>query len=366
MSHPGAVRRICRVGTALLLLAACGEGPTAPSGPVDLAAPWQTASPRSQSVDPVALARALDHAAGLPRLSSLLVVRHGRLVLEQYFNGKHREDLADVRSVTKSVVSTLVGIAIGRGELAGLDVTIGDYLDPAHRAGLDPAKQAITVGQLLTMSAGFQWDESIVAGYNDWVLSPDPIQYLLNRPLAATPGSRFAYNSATVDLLGFLLERAVGASLQEYARDHLFGPLGIAEADWETFANGRANGGAGLDLRPRDLARLGALWLDHGFTGTTRIVPAEWITEATAPHYPYWRGAAPLDRQSYGLLWWIDQSGSRTDFFAWGYGGQFIWVSPSLDLVIVVTTIWQGDPDAATRAANGLDLIVNWVIPAVH
>ncbi len=349
-----------------LLLAACLDGPTAPSAPEDLSGPWPTASPASQSIDPDLLNRAVDHAATLSRLRSLVVIRHGFLVLDRYFNGSRADQLDDVRSVTKTVVSTLVGIAIGRGELPGVDAPISDYLDPGHLAGLDPTKQAITVGQLLRMSSGFQWDESTTAGYNAWVAAPDPIQYLLDQPLIATPGTTFRYNTAGIDLVSYLLTRVTGVPLPQYAADHLFGPLGITDVAWELFADGRANGGSGIDLRPLDLAKLGELFLRQGATSAGPVVPPDWVATATAPHYPFWSSSPPLGRQSYGFGWWVNQSGGRTDYFAWGYGGQFVWVSPDLDLVVVVTDSWQGDPDPGLREVNGLGLILDWVVPAVH
>ena len=196
-----------------------------------------------------------------------------------------------------------------------------------------------------------------------------PIAYLLQRPLANPPGHAFTYNSAAVHLLSAVLQGATGLSTQEFARRYLFDPLGITTAKWELFQDGRANGGAGLDLRPRDLAKLGALWLQGGDAGGGRgtIVASDWVANATTPKFSYWTGRAPLAEQSYGYLWWLDRRGGRVSFFAWGYGGQFIWVDRALDLVVVVTTEWRGaGAQAGQLESNGLGLIVNHILPAVR
>lgn len=352
----------------LAMAAACGDGPTGPrlrGEPVDLSAEWEVGSPASMGVDPGVMADATAHARTLPRLLSLLVVRHGVLVVEEYFNGNRADSLNDARSVTKSVVSTLTGIAARRGEVT-LSTPIGPHLTP-WAGQLDEAERAISVAQLLTMTGGWQWDESTTTGYNDWVLSGEPIEYLLRKPLAANPGTRFTYNSAAVHLLATVLEDATGTSVQEYAEEHLFRPLGIRRARWEIFPDGSANGGAGLDLRARDLAKLGQLWLQNGDAGGERVLDASWTANGSSPAFVYWSVPPPLRDQSYGFLWWLTRSPSLPAFFAWGYGGQFVWVTPALNLVVVVTHEWRNAGSYANdQARNGLDLIANHVIPAVR
>ena len=356
------------VAAMVLAATGCQDSSVAGSSPavVDLSVEWRVATPESQGLDKAKLQAAIRHAATLPRILSLLVVRHGRLVAEEYYHGDGPDSLNDVRSVTKSVVSTLIGIAEGQGRLA-LDAPIGDHLPAAQTAGLDPGKLAVTVENLLTMSSGFAWDESTVAGYNEWVQSADPVGFLLAKPLRTAPGRAFLYNSAAVHLLSVVLDDAVGMSPPAFAQRYLFQPLGITRARWEQFPDGRANGGAGLALRPRDLAKLGALWLQHGNGGDAVVVPKDYLDRGTAPKYPLWVGDSPLAAQSYGYLWWLDRRPGRDDYFAWGYGGQFVWVAPSLDLVVVVTTEWRNAGNQSGQlASNGLDLIINRVMPAVR
>jgi CubicO group peptidase (beta-lactamase class C family) len=357
------------IAAALLLAtSACSESPTSPrqpvhSDPIDLAADWQTATPESQNIDAARLASALTRAEALPRLLSLLVVRHGKLVLEEYFNGNSADSVNDVRSVTKSVISTLVGIAVAQGRLPGVDVRIGDYLALPE---MTETQKAITIRDLLRMSGGFAWDESTTLGYNEWILSGDFIGYLLRKPQAATPGTTFNYNSAAVHLLSVALQQAVGMPIAEFAERNLFAPLGITRSRWEIFPDGFVNGGSGLDLRPRDLAKLGTLWLQQGQSGPTRLLTAEYVVQGTTPTWPYWGTSLPLRDQSYGWLWWLTRTPSGA-FYAQGHGGQLIYVVPALSLVVVATTNWRNAGGTAGQLTwNAVDLIVNRVLPAVR
>ena len=358
-----------RATTALwplvLALAACGDAvaPVTFDAPVDLVLEWRTASPEATGMDAAVLERAADQAQAIARMQSLVVIRRGRLVLERYFHGAQATDLADVRSVTKSVVSTLAGIAIERGDLTGLDQTLGELLEGSG-AELDPWEREVTVRDLLTMSGGWEWHESGAVGYNEWLLSPDHVAYLLARPKSTEPGSTFEYNTAAVHLLGVALEQAVGQSLPRFADDVLFGPLGITERAWEPLENGHVNGGAGLDLTPRDLARLGQLFLQDGYSGGRRILPEGWVAQATTRHYLWLSDAGPT-RTSYGYLWWTDEDNAA--FMAWGYGGQFVYVAPSRSLVVVATTNWRavdGQGIPANLSTQVLSVVVNGVLPA--
>lgn len=358
-----------RLLTALALTgiaAACGDAPVGPSTweEVDLAAPWRSVEPAALALDADGLERVAESAAALERMRSLVVVREGRIVLERYFRGFGPDSLADVRSVTKSVVSILTGIAHEQGTLSSLDLTLGELLPP--ELGTPSADQSrITVRHLLTMSGGFQWDESGVTEYNNWRRSGDFIGYLLDRPLVTAPGTEFEYNTAAVHLLSVLVERSVGVSLELLGDVSLFGPLGIAVRRWEPMSDGTVNGGAGLDLRPRDLARLGQLFLQRGRSGGRRIVSEGWVDLTTAPAWAWSTQLGRVSSLTYGHLWWVDRD--RDAFFAWGYGGQFVYVAPRRALVVVATTEWrllsqEGGPGPLEAAV--LDLIVNGIVPA--
>jgi CubicO group peptidase (beta-lactamase class C family) len=335
--------------------------------PVDLRGPWQEVTPDQVGLDAAQLEAAAARARAQPAVRSLLVARRGRLAFERYFGGATGETPFDVRSVTKSVVSLLTGIAIRDGVLPGTETSMAPYLAPAYQVDAEDA--TVLLSHLLTMTSGFQWDESTGNGYNDWIVSNRHVQYVLDRPHAAPPGASFVYNSGAVHLLGVVIERAAGRPLPEFAREKLFAPLGILDADvvWEPMANGHVNGGSGIDLRGRDLLKLGQLVLQRGFSGETSVVPEAWIAQATRPAFSWRQNYGAQQSTSYGGLFWVSdaQPGAA---FAWGHGGQFVYVVPSLELVVVATTEWRGlagiTPGAL--AAHVLDTIVLSVLPAAR
>ena len=340
--------RVTRPGLALgwagvwaSLFAACTDAPTqaAPAGAVDLAAPWEVVQPAAVDLRETILEQAAAQASGIPRFRSLLVVRRGRLAFERYFGGTDATTLADLRSVTKSVVGTLTGIAIQRGDLRSLDQPLDEILRPPEFQ-LTPVQAEVTIRHLLTMTSGFAWQNEDAGGYNEWILSNDHVGYLLDQPHEQAPGTGFLYNSAAVHLLGVALEEATGRALPVYADEFLFGPAGMGSRVWEDLSGGRVNGGSGLDLRPRDAARLGQLMLQEGWSGTRSVVREEWVAEARVRRFGWTTSAGPLSRISYGFLWWTDEE--RGGYFAWGFGGQFVYVHPALEMVVVITTDWRG------------------------
>ena len=351
---------------ALTVGSACSDAPTAvaPPGAIDIARPWVEVAPESVGVDGNALAVASGIAGSIDRMRSLLVVREGHLVHEAYFGGATRDTLADVRSVTKSVVATLAGIALNQGHIQSLDQSMADFLE-APEFALSAAHHLITIRHLLTMTGGFSWDESRLTEYRAWMRSDNRVDYPLQRDIVHEPGTTFEYNSSAVFLLGIAIEKAVGKPLPEYADEVLFGPLGVRERRWEELREGYVNGGAGIDLRPRDLARFGQLYLQEGWSGGESIVPPVWIAEATTRRFAWTSRAGPIEHSTYGFLWWLDLDNDA--YFAWGFGGQFVYVAPRLDLVVVATTNWRDvDEDIGHEALQELVLgiIVNRIVPA--
>ncbi|MCM2254136.1 MAG: beta-lactamase family protein [Vicinamibacteria bacterium] len=336
LRSPKVIAPLLAVGLAAALLARA-DTPVEPV-PLRLDAAWVETTPDQVGLDPARLEAAAARAAAQPRVRALLAARHGRLAFERYAAGQGPESLFDVRSVTKSVVSLLTGIALGEGRLPSLDVSIATSLRPMWR--VDDEDATVTLRHLVTMTSGYAWDESTAAGYNQWVLSPDPVQYLLDRPRSGPAGTRWAYNSAGVHVLGVAMERMLGTPLAEYAREKLFAPLGIVDAAWEPMAGGYVNGSSGLDLRARDLLKLGQLVLQRGRSGDVSVVPEAWIGESTRAAHAWRRPQGPLPSVGYGALWWVADADPAA-VFAQGYGGQFVYVAPELDLVVVTTTEWR-------------------------
>ena len=377
-------RRIL-IALLAILLCACGGGggggygssaPPAPAPPtfgpappvtiIDIAQPWARATATEANMDEVMLGRAASDAAAMPRFRSLLVARHGKLVAENYFGGASSATVFDLRSVKKSVVSMLTGIAIQNGSLPDIDATVGAYIDAPY--SLDAGDRAVSVRQLLTMSSRYQWNENSAEDYNLWVLSTDHVQFLLDRR-QTDPAGTFTYNSAAVNLLGQVLQDAVAKPLPDFATEVLFQPIGITSVRWEDLEPNMVNAGSGIKMTAPDLLRFGQLLLQRGRSASRQVVPESWIDAGTTPQFN-WREQYGAQRgTTYGYLWWVAQPPATVATFAWGYGGQFAYVVPSLDLVVVATTEWQGisaEVNPTTFAGNVLTVIVNDVLPAAR
>ena len=363
--HPGTLRPFIVLALLIALAAGCDKSSTGVGEPGNpFAGPWEVVAPEAVGLDRSLLEEAETAAANQRSVISLLVVKNGRLAWENYFQGNTANNLNDVRSVTKSVVSLLTRIALEEGFIQSVDDSIASYISP-QVVDLPPDQQGITIRHLLTMSGGWSWNETGGPDYGNWMSSGDYIQYLVDRPLSDPPGSDFTYNSAAVHLLGVVLAEATGMSLPLFADRYLFDKLGIETAAWEVLPGEYVNGGAGIDLRPRDLARLGLLMLRSGLAGSEQVVPASWVSTAMQPQYDWRSSYGPLQNYSYGYLWWLEEQDDGMVALAWGFGGQFICVKPAADLVVVVTSNWGGaSPDELELAA--LDIIFNKVIPAVR
>lgn len=350
------------------LAVGCGGSTTAAPPPVDLSQEWATAAPDSVQVDPTRLAAAFAAAPALaPSVKSLLVARNGFLLGEQYFDGTGVDTLHDVRSVTKSVVSLLVGIAIAQGKLSGTGERLDALIHPPV-AEVSAAEAQITVDNLLTMTSGFQWDESTAAGYNAWILAANQVDYLLQKPLIDPPGTWFTYNSAAVHLLSVGLTLATGTDTLSFAQSNLFSALSISRREWEIDQQGYYNGGSGLSLRGRDLAKIGQLVLQGGQSAAGRqTVPKSWIDAMLQTQRTPGGGVGPLKHLQYGYLWWLASSAGHRIAFAWGYRGQYVFLVPDLHLVVVLTSrLDDRSVDPGLEADQGMSLIVGEILPAVR
>ena len=344
---------------------------------------WITASPDSVGMDGAQLCTiAARLAQRATAVHSIVVVRHGKLVFEQYFPGydqpwgqpdgqyeftattKH-----DMRSATKSVTSLLVGIAIDRKLIAGVDEPVLRFF-PDTAAVKQPGWDAITLRHLLTMSSGIKWDEA-----RDWtdpkndephlISEADPIGYVLAKPVAAPPDTLWTYNGGGTELLGNILERVSGKPLETFAREALFQPLGITDVEWKPYKNGKIAAAAGLRLRPRDAAKIGQLVLNRGQWNGQHIVSADWIAQSITPQFQavgYFGGTL-----FYGYQWWMGRSLAGGKEIKWigalGWGGQRIFIVPELDLVMMTTAAQYGQPKEGLAA---IDILSNIVIPSVH
>jgi CubicO group peptidase (beta-lactamase class C family) len=281
---------------------------------------------------------------------SFLVIRHGYIVAESYYPPYGPDTPHQVYSCAKSIASALVGIAIAEGYLEGLDQPVLELFPGRTFTNVDERKQALTLEHLLTMTAGLDWQDTD-ATFSRLYYSDDWVQFMLDRPMVETPGRRFNYCSGCSHLLSAMIQEKTGSTL-DFAQSRLFEPLGISSARWQTDPQGIPIGGWGLEITPRDMARLGYLYLHQGVWDGRQVVPAEWVEASTQ------KQTASDDWLDYGYQWWVYTT-QPAAFVARGRDAQLVVVRPDLDLVVVFTADIQED-----RVL--FDLIEEYVVPAVR
>ena len=298
--------------------------------------------------------RALAAAKELPRLHSLIVSRRGEVILERYYNGARATRAANVKSVSKSVVSALVGIAIDRRLIPGVETPIATWF-PELKNDRDAVKQAITIEDLLTMRSGLESTSN--RNYGAWVQSGNWVQYALRRPLFATPGTVMQYSTGNSHLLSAILSTATRSSTWRFANDQLGKPLGFALARWPQDPQGVYFGGNDMLMTPRQMLAFGELYLNRGRLGGVQIVPESWVEQSFVP-----RGRSPISGNEYGYGWWIREVGGHRAYYAWGFGGQYVFVVPTLDLVVVTTSASTVAEDRRSHRRDVFDLVEQLIV----
>lgn len=366
--------RVFALASLIAVLAPAAAATAAACGtPVVAADGWGVErDPALAGFQPGPLCEAVQSFAGSSRnLHALVVERHGRIVAEAYREGADRstysiratrkrfdvDALHDVRSVTKSVVALLWGIAEAEGNAPAVTTPVLDLL--AALADLrNGGRERITIGDLLCMRSGLAWDES--GGYarpanheRGLLWRADRARYVFDRPQVAAAGSRFNYNGGLTAVLGLLLEERTGMDLQAYARQKLFEPLGIREWEWVGDLRGRTRAYTGLRLKPRDLARIGRLVLEGGRWEGRQLVAAEWVRRMLVPCSP---------GGDYGYHWWSRTAWVSGKQVGWkgalGNGGQRLFIVPELDLVVVTTAGEYDDANIGRVQQHLLQLVV--------
>jgi CubicO group peptidase (beta-lactamase class C family) len=303
----------------------------------------------SRTNETTAFEPALAVAKELTRLHSLLVSRRGELVLERYFNGARAARPANIKSASKSIISALVGIAIERRVIPGVETPIVTWF-PELAKDRDQAKRTITIEDLLTMRSGLETTSN--RNYGAWVQSRNWVQHALNRPLVITPGTQMEYSTGNTHLLSAVLSKAGRTSTWQFANEALATPLGFTLARWPQDPQGIYFGGNDMLLTPRQMLAFGELYLNRGRVKDRQIVPESWIARSFVPRArSYWSD------QEYGYGWWMRDLGSHRAYYAWGFGGQYIFVVPSLDLVVVTTSSSTVAEDRRSHRRNVFDLV---------
>ncbi|NEW07566.1 serine hydrolase [Paenibacillus sp. SYP-B3998] len=318
---------------------------------------WKEALPKDMGMDEVILNQ-MDSAVESKhtRTYSVLIVRNGHIVFEKYYHNKTRNTPTGVFSVTKSVLSALTGIAIEKGYVKNVDQKISDFLPQVFSDVTDSRKKEITIKQALSMTGGL---ESVDNTIGVWFQSPDWNMNTINKPLRNEPGSKFEYNTGLPHLLSGVLTKATGMSTEQFANKYLFGPLDITNYEWSQDPQGITSGGTRLSLTPRDMAKLGYLYLHEGEWEGQPIVSKKWVQASIHKQ-------VEVDANTdYGYLFWLpdvkDKNGKKVFAFeANGYGGQYIRVIPEWNLVVVMTS----NPDSSANSSPE-ELMRTYIYPSI-
>ena len=320
---------------------------------------WATSTPEDQGIDSAQLQAADAYIRNqCPSRYSFLVIRNGYVVFERYYHGMSQSAYADVMSDSKSVLSLMIGQALDAGTIDSLDRTMAGYFPEYFSASTDSRKRQITLRHMLTMTAGLQWDE--VATGNSWVGSKDWYKFVIDLPMAANPGDIFDYNTGLSHLLAGVLSRASGQSAYAFGYQNLFAPLGIWNFRWDTDPRGNYVGGFHMYFNSRDLAKFGYLALRKGFWEGRQLVSRTWVDESTSFKVA---DASPTTTGDYAYHWWVRPQWGYNTFMAAGRGGQYVFVIPGLDLIVVSTA--DSANDTVDLHLQAFNLLSGFVLPAI-
>jgi CubicO group peptidase (beta-lactamase class C family) len=291
---------------------------------------WRTSTPEEQGMDSERLAEMLKAIQEREHdINAVLVIRNGYLVLDATLYPYRRGSRHVIHSCTKSIVSALIGIAIEKGYIEGVDQPVLDLFPGRTVANLDADKAGMTLEHVLTMSTGFRCRDSYLydwEGMREMSQTSDWVQYILDLPMSEAPGTRFEYCNGASFLLSAIIQETTGVTTLEFAEEHLFGPLGISDLGWPANPQGITYGWGEIRMLPHDMAKIGYLYLRQGVWEGEQVVPSDWVAASTRSYI-----SATLE-DGYGYQWWVDSSGM---YMALGYSGQFIFVVPDKDMMVV-------------------------------
>lgn len=316
---------------------------------------WKKSPPTEQGMDPAKLEELKEYISKeLPHIRSFLISRNGYLVFEEYFQGYTRNDYHDIYSVTKNIISALIGIALKEGSIRSLDQRISDFFPEFFNDDIDPRVRSITIRHLLTMTSGYDCEDK--GCYESWVKHENPIKFLLKSQLSSSPGEKIIYSSPASHILSGIITKATGRSALEFGDQYLFKPLSISKPFWPADQQGNHFGCGSSSYRPRDLLKFGNLYLRKGLWKDNQIILASYIEESTKEQI---RGQLWGHERGYGYLWYIGALAGHSTYNASGFGGQFLYVIPDLDLVIVCLS------NADQQHPENYAVIEKFVLPSI-
>lgn len=330
---------------------------------------WKVSSLEAEGMDTKRITHLTNQIVGgkYQGIHSMVIVKNGALVHEAYFDGRGRDDLRTIYSITKSVTSALIGIAIDKGFIEGVDETLVSLLPEYAGAIEDERVKGITLEQILTLTSGLEWDEKSYP-YNNprnseyhQVRSDDWVKFVLEKPVRDEPGTRYVYNTGSVHLLSAVLKSRTGLYAGQFAETYLFKPLGITRYEWNADPMGyQCTGGThgGLRMTARDVAKFGLLFLRDGKWNGKQVISSEWVAESTK------KRVTAVYNTEFGYLWWmtgLTLKNTRVDIvYGAGYGGQSLTLVPEYDLLFVFTC-WGRAQDANIFAP--MLMILNATLP---
>ena len=320
---------------------------------------WRFSTLDAQGIDPDILSNGLTQMADSSTRQSLILMRNGFIVYEEYFNGSHASDSNNIASVSKSILSALYGIAVEKGYFQSTEERVADHLPAYFEEASDPRLLDLTLHDMLTMTHGLAWEENETERFlnrsEDWVAD------ILSLPVSNEPGTLFHYSTGASHVMSAVLTEATGISTCEFAHRNLFEPLGIEAEFWGVDPQGYYTGGHSVSMTAREMARFGQLFLDEGRWQGEQIIPGWWVAASTTPRIDIGN-----DYAGYGYYWWLNHIATYDLYSALGAGGQILHVIPELELLMVTTHDFRRNPRDYAEEAESYQFIWNYLIPALQ
>ena len=343
------------------IFVSCSDEPT---NPEISSYNWPTSTPENQGMNSQFIQQAFQQGENYGYVDCILVIRNGYLVAEKYFNGFSKNKPHNVMSVSKSFLSAITGIALRDGYLNGINEKMLDFFPEYIYPNIDTRKYNITIRNLLMMRMGIDHDHNL---YNQISNSSNWIKTTIELPLIYDPGTRFCYNTFQTHLLSAIITKASGMSTMDFAKKYLLEGMNINCAEWWKDPQGYYFGGNSMHFTPRDMARLGYLYMNNGQLNGEQIVPADWVEESLTNYTNFNNSTwGDLDKVNYGYLWWLGEIKGYEVFLAIGHGGQFVINFPNLNMIVVTTADWQLDWEIADQHERSvLSIVADFIVPAI-
>lgn len=296
------------------------------------------------------------NASTINSVTSLLIQQNGRQLAEYYFNGMEKGESTNIKSASKSIISLLVGIAIDKGYIKSVDESIRTYFEDYFNAHPDSVKESITIKDLLTMRSGLE--TTSFHNYGRWVMSDNWVTFALDQPLEKKPGGDMAYSTGTSHLLSVIISRATGMSTKAFAEEYLFEPMNIRVGGWDRDPQGYYMGGNNMALTPEDMIKIGQMMLNGGQYKGQQIVSKKWVADSFKTYT-----RSNFNPYDYGYMLWNKPIGNYKVYFAWGFGGQYIFMIPDLDAIVVLTGALENATQSRSYKEPVFSLLHEKIIP---